>query len=61
MAVIEVKHIPNSVYNRNQTCNALQRHPICLTNSDHDLTIDEIKRIDTIEYDGNMSSDEIYE
>ena len=34
---------PKSIFNKNQTRKAMQRHPICLTDSDHDNILDEIK------------------
>ena len=49
MSVTEAKKIPKSVYNRNKERRFLQRHNICLTESDHYLFIYEIKRRDTIE------------
>ena len=45
------KKTPNSVYNINQARKAIKRRPICLTDSDHDYILDEIKRGYTIEYD----------
>ena len=42
------KEIPKSVSNQKQSYNAMQRSPICLTDSDHEYTIDEIKHIETI-------------
>ena len=36
--------IPRGVFNRNQAQQYLQRHPICLTDSDHDYIIGEISR-----------------
>ena len=35
MVVTEVKEIPNSLCNRNQAHKSIQRHSICLTDSDH--------------------------
>ena len=48
--VTEVNQIPKSVCNRNQKRKALQMYYICLTDSDHNCIIDEIKCIDTTEY-----------
>ena len=40
IAVKDVQYIPRSVCNKNQVCQALQICHICITNSDHDYTID---------------------
>ena len=61
MTITEIKHIPKRVLNRNQKHKALQKHPVFPTNYDHAFSPDEIKRLDTIEYDRNMSVDETYE
>ena len=34
---------------------ALQRHPICLTDSDYDYILDEIERQDKIEFEKHVS------
>ena len=44
MSVTKVK-ILKSVCSRNQARKILQSHTICLTGSDHDCILDEIKRI----------------
>ena len=51
MAVTEAKQRPKSVCNRNKSHMDLQRHPICLTYSDHDYISDKIKHRDAIEYE----------
>ena len=61
MSVTDANHITNIVYNRNQARKALKGHPIFLTDSDHNFIIYEIKHIDTIIYEINISVDEIYE
>ena len=61
MDLTEVKHITKSVCIRNQAHKYLQKNPICITDSDHYFTLEEIKRRDTIEYEINMSIDETYE
>ena len=50
-----MKQIPKIVWNINQALEVLQRHPICITESDNDHIIDEIKLKYTIEYDRYMS------
>ena len=55
MKVTEVKQIPYSVCNRNQQQKDLQRHPICITESDHEFILNEIKCRYTIEYERDMS------
>ena len=48
-------------FNRNQSRRDIKRRPVCLTNSDNDFIIDEIKRRDTIEYTRKISVDNSYE
>ena len=55
------KKIPRRFSNRNQSLKAIQRFPLCLTESDHDYIIEEIKPGDTIEYDIKMSVGGSYE
>ena len=55
MLVIDVKQTPNIECNRNQAHKYLQRHTICLTDSDHDFILDEIKYGENIEYERDMS------
>ena len=43
--------IPKSVCNKNQAWKAMQRSPILLTVSYHDVILDKIKRHNTIEYE----------
>ena len=50
--------MPNNVYNRNQECEDLQRRPICLTDSYHYFIPNEIKLLDHIEYERDMSVDD---
>ena len=58
MKLTEVKQIHKSVWNRNQSHKAIQGYPICLTDSDHDFILDEIRHRDTIEYQKYMSIDD---
>ena len=51
MAVTEVKQMPKSECNRNQAHKYFKKHNICITDSDHDFVIGEIKRRYTIEYE----------
>ena len=55
------KKIPKSVCNKNQSHKAIQRSPICLTDSDHDVIIDEIKGGDTIKYERKTSVNDRFE
>ena len=48
MTVTEVKQKPKNLCKKNQPHKAIQRRTICLTESDHDYILDEIKRRDTI-------------
>ena len=52
-----VKQIANSVCNINQAHNSLNRHPICLKDSDHDYILDEIKCGDITKYERYTSLD----
>ena len=49
------KKIPKSVSNKNQACKDMQRSPILLTESDHDVILDKIKSINTIGYERKTS------
>ena len=60
MTAIEAKN-KKSVFNKNQSRRDIKRRPVCLTNSDNDFIIDEIKRRDTIEYTRKISVDNSYE
>ena len=55
MVVKGVYAITRSVCNRNQEKLTLQRHPICLTDSDHDYIIDKIGRREKNYYERNIS------
>ena len=55
MVVKYVQYITRSVCNRNKSKQALQIHPVYLTEYDHDYILDEIGNIDKIEYEGNIS------
>ena len=44
MALKYFHNIVISFSNRNQTKKSLQRHPICINDSDHDYIIEEIER-----------------
>ena len=59
MNVITVTDIkwPKCVFNRNQSCKALKMHVICLTVSDNNWILNEIKLRDNIEYERDMSVD----
>ena len=45
------RKISKSVCNKYQSHKAIQRSPICLTDSDHDFILDKIEIRDTIEYE----------
>ena len=60
MTATEVKQIPKSVNNINQSQKDIQRSPICITNYDHYYIIDDTKQRDKIEYERKMSVDENY-
>ena len=51
VTVKEVHGMLISVFNRNQTKQALQRHPICLTNYDNNYILEEIEHRKTIYYE----------
>ena len=44
-------------HNINNTKIALQKHPICLTDSDHDYILEAIEHIDKIELEINSRDD----
>ena len=48
MTATEVKQIPKSVNNINQSQKDIQRSPICITNYDHYYIIDDTKQRDKI-------------
>ena len=50
-AVINFHAIPKILCNRTQDKQSISRHPICLTDSDHDYTLEEIGRLDKIEFE----------
>ena len=52
------KENTKSVCTKNQACKAIQRIPICLTDSDHDFILDKIKIRDTIEYERKTGVDD---
>ena len=54
MVMKDVNNIPRSFSNINQSRQDLQRHHICLTDSDDDDIIDEIVRREKIEYEINI-------
>ena len=54
----EVKQTPKRACNRHQSCKAIKRHLIHLTDSDHYFILDEIKRRDTIKYEIDMIIDD---
>ena len=43
LAVKDVHNIPNSIYNRNNAKQTLQKHPIFMTDSDHDHILEKIE------------------
>ena len=49
---------PKSVCNKNQAHKAIQRSPLCITESDHGYILYEIKRRDTIDYERKTSVDD---
>ena len=57
VAVKYVHDIPRSGCNRNQAKQDLQRHPIGLTDSDHDYIPEETERRVKIEYKRNIRDD----
>ena len=56
MAVKHVHDIPRIICNRNQTKQNLQRHPVCLTDSDHEYILEEIEYRYKIEYEPNINN-----
>ena len=58
--VVAVKYdhdIPKGVFNRNNSKQALQKHPIYLTEYDHDYIFEEIEHRDKIELEINSRDD----
>ena len=58
--VVTVKYvhdIPKSICNRNNSKQALQTHPICLTDCDHDYILEEIEHRDKVELEINSRDD----
>ena len=58
MIVTGAKKILKSVLKRNQEHQGIQRNPICITDSNYDFILDQIKRTDTIEYKRYISIDD---
>ena len=56
MVVKDVHDIPRSICNIHQTKQNLQRHPVCLTDSDPDYILEEIEYRDKIEYEPNINN-----
>ena len=54
MAVKYVHDIPKSICNRNHAKKDLQKHPICLNESDNDYFLEEIEHIEKLELDINL-------
>ena len=55
--VVAVKYVhdtPRSVFDINQSKKVLQRHPICLTDPDHDYIFEEIECIEKKLYEINI-------
>ena len=42
--------IPISLWNKKQAQKSVQRHPICISDADHDYNLDEIEHRDQIDY-----------
>ena len=57
VAVKYVHDIPRFFCNRNQSKQALQIHPLFLTDSYNDYTLEDIEHRAKIEYEGNISVD----
>ena len=58
VVVVKYVHgIPRSVCNRNQTKQASQRHPIYLTDPDHDYILDKVEHKEKIDYEIYISVD----
>ena len=58
--VVSVKYvhdIPKIVCNRNNSKQALQKHPICLTDCDNDYILGEIEHRDKIDLEINSRDD----
>ena len=49
--IIDLHDIPKSVCNRTQAKNFISRNPIWLTDSDYDYILEEIDRLDKIEFE----------
>ena len=41
IAITDIHNIPKSVFDRTQAKQIISRHPICLTDSDHDYILEE--------------------
>ena len=57
VAVKYVHYVPKSIHNINNTKIDLQKHPICLTDSDHDYILGEIEHRNKIELERNLRDD----
>ena len=57
VAVKYVHDIPKIICNRNNAKQDLQKHPICLTDSDHDYILEAIEHRDKIELEINSRDD----
>ena len=58
--VVAVKYVydtPKSICNRNNVNQDLRKHPICLTDSDHDYTLEEIEHRHKIYLEINSRDD----
>ena len=54
MTVKYVHDITRSVCNRNQAKQALQRHPVCIDESDHNYILEKLN-VDKMNYKRNIS------
>ena len=57
VAVKYVHYIPISIFNRNNEKQALRKHPISLTDSDHDYILEEIEHREKTEVERNSRDD----
>ena len=54
-AVKDIHDIPKSICNRNHAKQALQKHTLCLTYSDHDYILEQIEHGDKIDLKKSMN------
>ena len=59
VATVKYVHdITKSIFNRNNSKQALWKSPICLTDSDHDYILEEIEQRDKIDLERNLRDDD---